>query len=306
MAQVSEARIAQELAAFECDERHQNGKYAVLKLKNQSETNVVVPRCVEVIAASAFEGSDVMIVELPEGLLKIGDRAFANCRELRQINLPESLLAIGREAFVGCALLDTRVPAKARVEENAFLGTKAESRMAEEAKKQADRETAAGMDAQIAALDRAPRTHTWRNEVEKLEKQIKKLPPYIRELCVKLPLLDHYHGEFEWIDAAEEIDGRIRILDQLPRKDEAWALQLKELDSEIPEQVRPYLTEQEKLVGLMKEADRYLQAIEDKARKDALQMDAKIGALANMPRDIAWCTEVERLERQVKRLPAQV
>ena len=113
---------AEALAAFEV-EKHQNGKYAILALKDKSEMTVVVPDSVEAIGPGAFEGSDVMTVTLPEGLLKIGDRAFANCIDLDSINFPRTLRVIGNEAFAGCANLDMEAPEGVRIGEDAFPDT---------------------------------------------------------------------------------------------------------------------------------------------------------------------------------------
>ena len=97
------------LAAFEW-EKHQNGKYVILSLKDKSEISITVPANVEAIGPGAFEGSDIMQITIPEGLLKIGDRAFADCAELDSIVFPESLRVIGEEAFAGCVHLNTAPP----------------------------------------------------------------------------------------------------------------------------------------------------------------------------------------------------
>ena len=133
---------AEALAAFEV-EKHQNGKYAILSLKDKSEMTVVVPDGVEAIGPNAFEGSDVMTVTLPEGLLKIGDRAFANCADLDSINFPRSLRVIGDEAFAGCANLDVEPPERVRLGVDLFKGTAQERRLEEaERARQAEEERA--------------------------------------------------------------------------------------------------------------------------------------------------------------------
>ena len=113
---------ADSLSAFEV-EKHQNGKYAILSLKDRTEMVITVPACVDAIGPSAFEGSEVMTVTLSEGLLKIGERAFADCPELDTINLPATLRVIGKEAFAGCANLDLEIPESIRVGTDALKGT---------------------------------------------------------------------------------------------------------------------------------------------------------------------------------------
>ena len=44
-------------------------------------------------------------VEIPEGYVSIGKRAFANCRNLERVVLPSTLKSIGAEAFAGCKML---------------------------------------------------------------------------------------------------------------------------------------------------------------------------------------------------------
>ena len=132
---------AEALAPFEV-ERHQNGKYAILALKDKSEMDIVVPSGVEVIGDGAFEGSDILTVVLPEGLRKIGDRAFADCEDLEEINFPKSLRIIGDEAFAGCANLDVEPPEGVRVGNEAFRGTAPELRR--EAEELSHREEAQG------------------------------------------------------------------------------------------------------------------------------------------------------------------
>ena len=45
-------------------------------------------------------------VVLPEGITKIGDSAFYDCKSLEEINIPESVTAIGDHAFVNCTSLE--------------------------------------------------------------------------------------------------------------------------------------------------------------------------------------------------------
>jgi hypothetical protein len=58
---------------------------------------------VKVIDEEAFAGIAATAVALPEGVTSIGDRAFAGCAALRQIQIPGSVKHIGEGAFDGCA-----------------------------------------------------------------------------------------------------------------------------------------------------------------------------------------------------------
>ena len=117
----SEAR-EQLLAAFDY-EQMSNGMYIIKALKNSAELIVEIPDCVQIIDESAFEGSSVIEVTLPEGLVKIGERAFADCFDLEKINFPSTLRIIEDEAFSGCTRLDVEAPDGVRCGTDAFKGT---------------------------------------------------------------------------------------------------------------------------------------------------------------------------------------
>ena len=53
------------------------------------------------IDESAFEGTALISVELPENLEYIGDKAFANILSLRKIHIPDNTKYIGKDAFTG-------------------------------------------------------------------------------------------------------------------------------------------------------------------------------------------------------------
>ncbi len=77
-----------------------------------SDTNFNIPdtlggKPVTAIGESAFEGSAVEMVGLPETVRSIGDKAFHNCASLRFIGLNEGLEEIGVAAFGQCHSLDS-------------------------------------------------------------------------------------------------------------------------------------------------------------------------------------------------------
>lgn len=57
------------------------------------------------IGSDSFSDATVRSVKLPEGVAKIGDRAFFFCQDMDSIDLPESLQIIGGNAFYGCLSL---------------------------------------------------------------------------------------------------------------------------------------------------------------------------------------------------------
>ena len=68
-----------------------------------SKTPMVLPADALTIEASAFAGTPVEEITLPEGVTSIGAQAFANCPNLKLVNLPASLTAeaIAADAFTG-------------------------------------------------------------------------------------------------------------------------------------------------------------------------------------------------------------
>ncbi len=117
------------LSAFEFH-RFDNGKYAILGVKNKDSLSIVIPDCVESIEDEAFKDCKMLTVTFPKTLLKIGDRAFENCKSLTTVKFPYSLKIIGDEAFKGCEKMDGYIVPYYGVSigKNAFEGTLTELR----------------------------------------------------------------------------------------------------------------------------------------------------------------------------------
>lgn len=62
---------------------------------------------VTTIGESAFKGSAVTSVSMPEGITSIDYNAFSGCQNLETVALPESLTIFGFRAFESCKLLKT-------------------------------------------------------------------------------------------------------------------------------------------------------------------------------------------------------
>ena len=63
---------------------------------------VVLPKTIKSIGINAFRNSKLQRINLPEGLVSIGDWAFYSCKYLELSEFPSTLKHIGRCAFRGC------------------------------------------------------------------------------------------------------------------------------------------------------------------------------------------------------------
>jgi len=71
--------------------------------------NTVIPSGITSIGVSAFSGSEITWVVIPEGVINIENEAFQGCNHLSYVDLPYSLTTIGWYAFSGCDSLKSVV-----------------------------------------------------------------------------------------------------------------------------------------------------------------------------------------------------
>ena len=67
--------------------------------------NVHLSTTLRTVGESAFRGTHLSKIILPEGVEKVESEAFAACLSLQQASLPASLRVLGNEAFAGCTRL---------------------------------------------------------------------------------------------------------------------------------------------------------------------------------------------------------
>ncbi len=60
-----------------------------------------LPAGLQIIEDEAFEGTAIVVIDLPEAVESIGEQAFANIATLRKVNIPEKTKRIARTAFAG-------------------------------------------------------------------------------------------------------------------------------------------------------------------------------------------------------------
>lgn len=101
-------------------------EYGILKKYTQEYNvrDIMIPEGVIRIGNHAFEQNrQLNSVVIPEGVVEIGGYAFNGCRSLQRIYLPSTLKRIGRFAFRDCALLEVILPQGIQhIEKNAFQG----------------------------------------------------------------------------------------------------------------------------------------------------------------------------------------
>lgn len=83
---------------------------------NGKDKDVSIPidyegKTVKNVAQSAFKGSDIESVTMPDGMKTIDNYAFALCKKLNIVNIPEGVTSIGSNAFFATfALTEIELP----------------------------------------------------------------------------------------------------------------------------------------------------------------------------------------------------
>jgi hypothetical protein len=79
---------------------------------------------VTIIRESAFEGTSLVSVEIPNNVQTIGDNAFAGCSSLQSLSLGDGIQGIGDNAFAGIAIEELTLPASlTEIGDNAFANS---------------------------------------------------------------------------------------------------------------------------------------------------------------------------------------
>ena len=68
--------------------------------------NIEFPQSLRNISKSAFEGTALVHLVLPDGMERIEEEAFYNCFFLEDVQLPESLFYIEKMVFMNCNKLE--------------------------------------------------------------------------------------------------------------------------------------------------------------------------------------------------------
>ena len=90
----------------------ENGEASIVAYDSKIEEVVTIPTTlggcpVTSIADGAFANNEIITqINIPEGVLSIGNYAFVACRNLRFVNFADSITSIGTAAFSNCIALD--------------------------------------------------------------------------------------------------------------------------------------------------------------------------------------------------------
>lgn len=72
-------------------------------------TAISLPETINYIGISAFQGSGLKNIKLPETVVTINENTFYNCKSLKTVTLGSKVTKIGVQAFAACSVLDNVV-----------------------------------------------------------------------------------------------------------------------------------------------------------------------------------------------------
>ena len=87
-----------------------NPYYALIGVTSRNYSSYTIHEDTKVIAGGAFEDCyRLASIEIPEGVISIGERGFDGCNSLTSVVIPDSVTSIGNSAFYECSSLTSVV-----------------------------------------------------------------------------------------------------------------------------------------------------------------------------------------------------
>ena len=87
----------------------------------KSLETISLPKYIKEIRGNTFENSGLKVIAIPNGVTRIGGRAFFDCDDLESVILPSTLNEIGSSAFRNCdSLYNIKIPKRTIINEKAF------------------------------------------------------------------------------------------------------------------------------------------------------------------------------------------
>ena len=109
--------------------RMENGGAYVVEMADKTLTDITIPSqfadvCNVVgIDEGAFKGTNITSVTIPESVIEIGEEAFMDCTDLKEVNFAGSTAYLGERAFKNCTgLTEMYVPASGILYDGTFAG----------------------------------------------------------------------------------------------------------------------------------------------------------------------------------------
>lgn len=109
--------------------RMENGGAYVVEMADKTLTDITIPSqfadvCNVVgIDEGAFKGTNITSVTIPESVTEIGEEAFMDCTDLKEVNFAGSTAYLGERAFKNCTgLTEMYVPASGILYDGTFAG----------------------------------------------------------------------------------------------------------------------------------------------------------------------------------------
>ena len=105
--------VAEENTTYEAQDgilyKKNNGNLTLVRCPIANPEPIIIPsdKNITEIAGQAFVGCNMKAITLNEGLLKIGDNAFSNCKNLESLTIPSSVTDIASSFINGCDKLAT-------------------------------------------------------------------------------------------------------------------------------------------------------------------------------------------------------
>ena len=85
-----------------------NPYFALIDVKDEKVSSITIHEDCKIIAGGSLASlSNLTEVVIPEGLISIGDVAFAYSGKLSKINIPDSVTLLGSRSFAGCTSLES-------------------------------------------------------------------------------------------------------------------------------------------------------------------------------------------------------
>lgn len=85
--------------------KYTNDKRKLIEARFIDQGRYEIPQGTEIIGNSAFAGTEITDIVIPDSVKKIEDNAFLGCDSLKSVTIPESVVTIGKNAFRNCISL---------------------------------------------------------------------------------------------------------------------------------------------------------------------------------------------------------